>query len=248
MPSPLPLTFVDHLLVFCTTVLLPIHDLLFWYPRLARAEPIHMPRARYRAYTESMIVEWGLLAAVLGWWSAKGRSWADLGIAVPGGWGFWLGVSLAVTVIVLVTRQRLAVSRDPEPEVREAVLSQLRNLKPLLPHTRRELNRFSMVAITAGVCEEALFRGLVIWYLDALIPTVAALFVAAALFGMAHAYQGTRGVLQTGAVGLGLVVLYVITGTLWVPIVVHAFFDLNSGLLAYRFLRTEPDQASLDTT
>lgn len=241
------LTLVDHLLVFATTVVLPVHDLLFWYPRLLRAEPIDMPRARYRAYAESMIAEWGLLAATVGWWAMKGRAWKDLGIAIPGGWGFWLGVSVAVTVIVLVTRQRLAVSRDPEPEVREAVMSQLSNLKPLLPHTRRELRRFSLVSITAGVCEEALFRGLLIWYLSALIPTAAALLVAAALFGMAHAYQGTRGVLQTGLVGLGLVILYVITGTLWVPIVVHAFFDLNSGLLAYAFLRTDGNRPSLDT-
>jgi membrane protease YdiL (CAAX protease family) len=43
------------------------------------------------------------------------------------------------------------------------------------------------------------------------------------------------------------VILYVITGTLWVPIVVHTFFDLNSGLLAYAFLRPDRNQPSLDT-
>jgi membrane protease YdiL (CAAX protease family) len=241
------LTLVDHLLIVCTTVVLPIHDLLFWYPRLVRAEAMELPRVRYRAYLESMITEWGLLAAVVAWWAVKGRPWRDLGIAVPGGWGFWLGVAVAVSVIVLITRQRLALSRDPEPEVREAVLAQLENVKPLLPHTRKEMRRFSLVSITAGVCEEALFRGLLVWYLDILVPTAAALLLAAVLFGMAHAYQGTRGILQTGLVGLGLVILYVITGTLWVPIVVHTFFDLNSGLLAYAFLRPDRNQPSLDT-
>ena len=65
---------------------------------------------------------------------------------------------------------------------------------------------------------------------------MAALFVAGLLFGLAHAYQGPRGVLQTGVVGLGLAVLYVFTGSLWVPMALHAFVDLNSGLLAYAFL------------
>jgi membrane protease YdiL (CAAX protease family) len=241
------LTLVDHLLVLCTTVVLPIHDLLFWYPRLVRAHAGHIPRARFRAYRDCMVVEWSLFAATLGWWAFRDRPWDSLGFAAPGGWGFWLGVAVALSVIVVITRQRLALSRDPEPEVREAVLAQLENLKPLLPHTRQEFRQFSLMSFTAGVCEETLFRGLLIWYLDALVPTVVALFVAAALFGMAHAYQGTRGVAQTGLVGLGLVVLYVITGTLWVPIVVHAFFDLNSGLLAYTFLRADGNHTSLDT-
>lgn len=101
------------------------------------------------------------------------------------------------------------------------------------------MNRFSMVAVTAGICEEALFRGFLLWYLGSLVPLIPALVLGAVLFGMAHAYQGTKGVIQTGTVGLGLVLLYKISGSLWVPMVVHIFVDLNSGLLAYSFLRRE---------
>ena len=73
------------------------------------------------------------------------------------------------------------------------------------------------------------------------MPLPAAVVVAALLFGMAHAYQGSRGVLQTGLVGLGLAVLYVLSGSLWLPMALHAFVDLNSGLLAFSYLRREEE-------
>jgi membrane protease YdiL (CAAX protease family) len=234
------LTPIDHVLVVLITILLPVHDLLYWYPRLLKAEPLHAGKAKSRAYLETIVIEWGLCIATLVIWSRSERTWSDLGLGASGGWGFWAGAGLALGVIVFGTWQRLAVTRDKDIEVKNAVLAQLESLKPLLPQTPRQLAHFSGVAVTAGICEELLFRGFLIWYLDQLVPTPVALFLAAALFGMAHAYQGTRGVLQTGLVGVGLVILYVLSGSLWIPMLVHAFIDLNTGLLAYTFLARRP--------
>jgi len=230
------LTPFDHVLVILITILLPVHDLLFWYPRLLRAERVHASRAKTRAYLETMGIEWGLSIVVVVFWIRRDRTWDALGLDAPAGWGFWVAAALALGIIGFGTWQRLAVIRDTDTEVKQAVLAQLENLKPLLPQTPRQLTQFSGVALTAGICEELLFRGFLIWYLDQLVPTPVALFLAAALFGMAHAYQGTRGVLQTGLVGVGLVIFYVLSGSLWIPMLVHAFIDLNTGLLAYTFL------------
>jgi membrane protease YdiL (CAAX protease family) len=84
-----------------------------------------------------------------------------------------------------------------------------------------------------------------IWYLRALVPPVPAILLASLLFGMAHAYQGTRGVGQTALVGLGMAILYTAGGSLWIPMLLHAFIDLNSGLLAYAFLRREARPAPI---
>jgi CAAX protease family protein len=232
-------TLPDHLLVLAVTVLLPVHDLLFWFPRLARASPFQAGRARGRAYMESAIIEWTLVGLLGLRWALGGRPFADLGLRAPGGLGFWISLGFAVGVVVVATWQRISLTRHIEEDDRRAVLQQIQGLLPLLPHTRPELTRFSLVSVTAGICEEALFRGFVLWYLAALIPIVPALIVNAALFGMAHAYQGAKGVLQTSLVGLGLVLLYLLSKSLWVPMVVHAFVDLNSGLLAYAFLRED---------
>ena len=194
---------------------------------------------RSRAYAETMSIEWVLFTAALFVWASQDRPWTELGFSFPGGWGFWLGAAIAVAIMVIGTRQRLSLVRDPDEDVTQTVLDQLEGLRPLLPHTRIEMKRFSMVALTAGICEEALFRGFLLWYLGSLVPLIPALLLGAALFGMAHAYQGKKGVIQTGTVGLGLVLLYKISGSLWVPMAVHTFLDLNSGFLAYSFLRRE---------
>jgi membrane protease YdiL (CAAX protease family) len=239
MPTPL-----DHAVVLLITVVLPVHDLLFWYPRLVRAAAARVRSARHRAYFQSLTAEWVLLAVTAGSWALQGRAWGLLGIRVPSlGLGFLVACALAGAFAVFVGRQRVNLVRETDEDARAEVIAHLEPLRPLLPHTRRELLHFSAVSVTAGICEEVLFRGFVIWYLRELVPVIPAVLVASLLFGMAHAYQGTRGIGQTALVGLGMAILYVVSGSLWVPMFLHAFIDLNSGFLAYAYLRSETGPA-----
>jgi uncharacterized protein len=103
----------------------------------------------------------------------------------------------------------------------------------LLPVTRRERYLWAAAAISAGICEEIVFRG---WLLSTLHSTAklsgwALILITAALFGLAHAYQGVTGVLATAFAGLFFCVLYVVTGSLLVPILLHALVDLRFAFL-----------------
>jgi uncharacterized protein len=231
---------LDHLLIVAITILLPLHDVLFWFPRLRRAAGMGVGRARSRAYLESTLIEWGLAILVVIRWVTADRPLHGMGFAEPSGWRFWSASVLVLGLLAFVTWQRLSVTRSTEDRVRDEVMAQLEGLRPLLPHTRAELVRFIFLCVTAGICEEVLFRGYLLWYLSCLVPIVAACLAGAALFGMAHAYQGSGGVLRTGAVGAGLMLLYLLSGSLWLPMLLHAFIDVNSGLLAYAFLKERP--------
>ena len=238
---------LDHLLIVAITILLPLHDVLFWFPRLRRAAGLGVGRARSRAYLESTLIEWGLTILVLVRWITADRPLSGMGLGEPSGWRFWSAALVVLGLIVFITWQRLSVTRSTEDTVRDEVMAQLESLRPLLPHTGRELARFILLCVTAGICEEVLFRGYLLWYLSCLVPIVPACLAGAALFGMAHAYQGSGGVLRTGGVGAGLVGLYLLSGSLWLPMLLHAFIDVNSGLLAYSFLkqpRPRPVQAT----
>lgn len=228
---------IDHILIVAITILLPLHDLIFWFPRLRRATGPSLGRARSRAYLESAIIEWALALLVIFHWITTSRPVAGLGFGVPGGWRFWSASLLVAGALAFTTWQRLSLTRSSEAKVRREVMEQLEHLRPLLPHTRTEMIRFVLLSLTAGICEEVLFRGYLLWYLSCLVPSVAAWLAGALLFGMAHAYQGSGGVLRTGLVGAGLVALYVISGSLWLPMILHAFVDVNSGLLAYAYLK-----------
>ena len=53
-------------------------------------------------------------------------------------------------------------------------------------------------------------------------------------FGWAHLYQGAGGVISTALIGVLLTVLYLVTGSLLVPMLVHVAIDLLAMLRAPR--------------
>jgi len=102
-------------------------------------------------------------------------------------------------------------------------------LSNLAPQTPREDRLFGMVSITAGVCEEILYRGLLLATLASLVGTWPAVAISSLIFGMGHAYQGIAGIAKTGTIGLVLALLTVFSGSLFIAIVLHAVVDLTSG-------------------
>ncbi len=115
-----------------------------------------------------------------------------------------------------------------------AVLARVRKRKPLgnvsalLPRERREVKYAAALSIMAGVTEEAFFR-LYLPLLVAMVTGQAGIgFVASlVLFGAMHRYQGWVGVVATTALGAVMTGLYLMTGSLWVVMLVHALVDLN---------------------
>jgi len=223
-PSP-----VDHVLVALFAVLWPAYTVLVWLPRVRHPLERSEPHTRLRVYRHVMIVSWSLTAAVLAWWFGTGRAAAGVGFAVPRGWPFWIGAVVAAAAAVLLGMQTAGVRASAE--MRERIRRQLAGVAGLLiPRGDRERRAFTALSLTAGFCEEVLFRGFLIWYLRTWLPLPAAVAVSAALFGMAHLYQGWGGVLKTAAAGAIFGVAYGLTGSLWVPIALHATVDVTSGL------------------
>lgn len=100
----------------------------------------------------------------------------------------------------------------------------------LIPRLPRERRWFAAVAVTAGICEELVFRGFLTYYLAALVSGADALLVvvlAAGIFGVAHAYQGVAGVATTSVMGFVLGLVYLATGSLIPGMVVHALVDMR---------------------
>jgi membrane protease YdiL (CAAX protease family) len=112
----------------------------------------------------------------------------------------------------------------------DALRRQARGFLALLPRCRREKLTFVVLAITAGICEEVVFRGFGIAYvrwLNPSTPNAVVVAVTAAVFGFGHLYQGARGVLLTGLIGVYLGWLTVSSGSLLPAIAIHALLDLR---------------------
>ena len=139
------------------------------------------------------------------------------------------GFSIALTallafLVVVAPILLLFLARGQTDEV-----TSIGDIQALLPRNRAEVRLGALLSVNAGLFEELLFR----LALPALLYGAfgSALFAGLAsvlIFGALHVYQGAAGVIGTILIGAFLLALYVATGSILVPIIVHVLIDLRS--------------------
>jgi hypothetical protein len=223
----------------------PLWEARAAWPRLRAAIAAGEPGALVRGYRFLLAAEWLAVAVLAVRWLDAGRSWAELGLAAPVGWRLAAGVALVLGSASFVRAQVRAAGRL-RPDRRAAVLQRFASLVPVLPRTRGELRWCMAVSITAGVCEELLFRGFLVWTLRPFLGVWMAAAATAVLFGLGHAYQGRQGIVRTtlGGVLFGGVAL--LTHSLLPGMAVHALADLGSAATGYALLRPLPSAGVAD--
>jgi membrane protease YdiL (CAAX protease family) len=230
---------VDHLIV--AGLILVVPWVVVWdYRRLIRALQAGDKDARIRAYRQSVVVQWGFAALLVGLWLWMGRPLPALGLGLATGVGTWVGLVLTLAACAFLTYQVRLARRYPE--AREAIRAQIGSLRPLLPHTRREEREFAALSVTAGVCEEVVYRGYLMAYFAGL-GVVPAIVLSTLAFGLAHAYMGRVAATRAGLIGLVVAGLYWLTGSLWAPMLLHATADVTSGLMAREAFAPRLDEA-----
>ncbi|MEU3309686.1 CPBP family intramembrane glutamic endopeptidase [Nocardiopsis sp. NPDC006832] len=99
----------------------------------------------------------------------------------------------------------------------------------LLPRTTKERALAAGMAVTGGVFAELLYRGLFIVLVASMdVPLWIAAVLSVVLFSLAHLYQGWWGLVSAGFSGTLFTILYLGTGSLVVPILVHVALNLRS--------------------
>ncbi|MGY1724204.1 CPBP family intramembrane glutamic endopeptidase [Blastococcus sp. SYSU DS0533] len=196
--------------------------------------------ARRSFYRRLLVLEWGLAAvAFVVWLASPGVDAAAVGLVWPRERPGPVTAVVVVVVLLLVvasTRQlragalleaarpsrRPGAGRHAEPPGQSTLA--------LLPRTQGERRLFTLVGVTAGVCEEWLYRGFFLAAAAAVTggpPAWLLVVVAAVAFGLAHAYQGRAGIVLTGVLGGVMALVYVDTGSLLLPVLLHALIDLR---------------------
>ena len=207
------------------------------------------PGARRSFYRRLLVLEWGLaLLALVVWLSAPGVDAGQVGLRWPQQWPGPVTVVIVLLVLAFVAASTRALRSGALLEAAAPVRrpGEGRHAEPpghatlaLLPRTALERRLFTVVGVTAGVCEEWLYRGFFLAVVAALaggLPTGLLVLVAAVAFGLAHAYQGLVGVVTTGLLGGIMAAVYLQTGSLLLPVLLHAVIDLRFLLVPARAL------------
>ena len=134
-----------------------------------------------------------------------------------------VGLTLGLLIPVVMARLKPAL-----------IERQLAPIQFMLPTTPAQRWLFVLVCLTAGIAEEWIYRGFVLHYLTTAWPGLtgwAVIVTAALLFGVAHIYQGWLGTVATTTLGLFFSLLYLGTGSLLLPMILHTLIDLRILLL-----------------
>jgi hypothetical protein len=210
---------------------------LLW-PSFLRRSQIDPGRARLWLWPGWMMMMWTLVATGVALWLFEKRAWASLGLMTPHGWRLWVASGLVLAFAIASARRVMRIARSTR---RRRVRMGRPDVERLAPHTGSELGWWVGVSLSAGFCEEFIFRGYLIWAFQSLLGLWGAAALSVVLFALAHAYQGARGIVSTGIVGSVLTLVVLIFGSLLPAIALHALVDIDQGLVAWLVLRQVQD-------
>ena len=241
------MTIVDHLFVVVFAIVVPITGFI-GFRRLLKRAAAGATVNRGDLYRNTAINHWILFLIALVLWSSAERPWSALGFEFSFDRWFLAALGLTIAGIVLLFVQVRQVVSAGQEEL-ALVRAQFGKLALIIPQNGNELSRFYLVSITAGIVEEVLWRGFLIWYLSQSMPLWLAAVVSSIGFGLAHAYQGTAQLPKVTLVGAAFAGLYLLSGSIWLPMLFHAALDILQGRLAYEAInRSHNSNESIDST
>lgn len=181
---------------------------------------------RIRLYERTMLTEWlGFAFVLFGLWLAGsnfttvvGERWRSLR-EVARDLGLGVAFSIVSTIVLSMFQPHHGAGDD-------------RAVQFLLPHGAREMALWVALSITAGICEEALYRGYLQRQFMALTKNVTAgILLSAVAFGLAHSYQGWVRATTIGVEGAMLGAMAYWRKSVRPGMIAHAWKDAVAPLL-----------------
>ena len=237
--SPLDIGFCFFLMVAW-----PVYEKWIDWPRFQRWSE-HVPSsARLREFRITIIKLW-LLAAIAAFiWLHAGRRWEAIGMRPVMGWRLWGSAVLALALIALNAYQIVTITKSEKARRAARNSESIKSMEEILPRNDNELRWFLLMSMTAGFCEELIFRGYLIHVLAPLVTWWGAAALALIPFGILHGYQGKSGIIKTTIVGAFLTLVVAATHSLIPAMVLHALIDIGGGMVTFAILKPRAEAAT----
>jgi CAAX protease family protein len=131
---------------------------------------------------------------------------------------FWIGASIVLAAIGTL----LKLSHFSSPQ---------KTLSQLAPQTAWELMLWVLLSISAGICEELVFRGYLLQQFARASKSISlGVLVSSLLFGVAHGYEGAGGMIAITVYGAMFCLIALKRGSLRAGMIAHAWHDIVSGI------------------
>ena len=237
MPEFSP-NIIDHILIFIIGILLPIRSM----KAQEMLKKMHFtPLMKNRLYIGNSISLWvmALLLAGANW--MMGRHPIEFGLSWPpekmNDYAWWSLLGF------MVLYGADLIYETAFTKTRKKTIKDWRKNIPFLPADFPEFIKFIPLAITAGICEEFIFRGYFISYFYNLLgkdQIYLAIFIPTLIFALVHQYQGRKAMVKIFFMAIFFGLIYYYTGSLWQVMLIHFVVDFIGGFVAWQLLKDVP--------
>jgi CAAX protease family protein len=192
--------------------------------RVAGSATLPRPSSPAALYLSLIAMEWGLVLYV--WRGGLRTSGVRLGEWVGGRWSRPRDVAAALALAAWATWTVFTLAWD-----RVLGAGHAASVSSWLPRRPLDIGLWVVLSMSAGFCEELVFRGYLQTQLHALTGRLGlALVLQALLFGVSHGYQGIQACLTISLYGLMLGGLALARKSLRPGMLAHAWTDIASGI------------------
>lgn len=228
------LSIWDHLLMLLLGVILPVFSVL--QAQKNKGDAVFDTATKLSLYYSNGAALWVMTILVGIVWFVEGRSIVDLGFYNPK-----INLSGLFLILIFLSFYGLDIFFKTRPSNIEKTVERFKKYTPFCPVNVKELKHFTFLAFAAGFCEEVIFRAFFITYFLSLFYFSEfvfwiAIILPALIFGFSHLYQGLRTAVRIVFMAILFGLIYVITESLWIVILLHFLIDMISGLIGMKYM------------
>lgn len=225
----------DHILFILIGLVIPFIAIAQGKPDMSEFE--FTPKQKIALYYSNGFMMWLASFLIIGAWIFYKRDLVDFGFSLP----ILNTTVIGLTVLFVVLYFGDLMIETLNPSRKQKTKAKLAENTPFLPSNGKELAHFTFAAFTAGVCEEIIFRGFFINYLLAfsghtVVGQWSAILLPALLFSVVHIYQGHKAVLKILFVGILFGLVYYLSGSLLIVVLLHFIMDMISAYVGMKLL------------
>lgn len=189
-------------------------------------------RNRIAGYFSAIVMEWLVVGFI--WFGLRLRK-QKLRILLGANWGGGRQVllDLGIAALFLIASNLVLglIGRLLKAEPNAAI-------RNLLPHTKGEIAVYFLLTVTAGICEEIIFRGYLQRQFLAFFKSPAIAAVGQGIiFGAAHGYQGPKLMLVIVVFGVMFGMLALWRHSLRPGMIAHFIQDFSGGIMSGYFMK-----------
>lgn len=143
-------------------------------------------------------------------------------------------LNVGLTLLILIFAYYQYRTSNISPDDTKIVKEKLKDIYHYLPKTSKELKWFIFLSISAGICEEIIFRLFLFEFLKENLKLIIAFSATNIIFAITHIGSGKNNLISSFILGLLFSAIYYFTDNIWIAILLHISIDVNAGILGYR--------------